>query len=345
MKYPSFLKSGSTIGYVSPAFGSAIEPYKSAFENALKFFEREGIKADIGPNCYKEDGIGRSTNAKDCGAELTDYYCSDKNDFLISCGGGELMCEILDYVDFEKIKKAAPKWFMGYSDNTNFTLLLNTICDTASIYGSCASSFGMEPLDESMTDAYKLMKGEMLYQHGYKLWEKEGVKDEEHPLEPYNLTEKTEYKIYDKNGKAANEASFSGRLIGGCVDCLVNLTGTKYDHVNSFLEKYKDDGIIWFLESCDLNVMAIRRAFWQMEKAGWFKYVKGFIIGRPLCFGQDMMGLDQYEAVMGILRDLNVPVVMDCDFGHLPPRISIISGALAKVDASVNSFTIDYTLA
>ena len=49
-------------------------------------------------------------------------------------------------------------------------------------------------------------------------------------------------------------------MIGGCMDCLVNLIGTKFDRVGEFLERYKDDGFIWFLESCDLNVMSIRRA-------------------------------------------------------------------------------------
>ena len=33
--------------------------------------------------------------------------------------------------------------------------------------------------------------------------------------------------------------------------------GTPYDKVNEFNEKYQEDGIIWFLESCDLNIMAI----------------------------------------------------------------------------------------
>ena len=32
---------------------------------------------------------------------LVEYYEKKSNDILISCGGGELMCEDLDYVDFE----------------------------------------------------------------------------------------------------------------------------------------------------------------------------------------------------------------------------------------------------
>ena len=49
-----------------------------------------------------------------------------------------------------------------------------------------------------------------------------------------------------------------------------------------FAEKYEEDGILWFLESCELNTLSIRRAMWQMEHADWFKNVKGFMIGRPL---------------------------------------------------------------
>ena len=41
-----------------------------------------------------------------------------------------------------------------------------------------------------------------------------------------------------------------------------------------FIERYKEDGILWFLEACDLNVFSIRRAMWQMEQAGWFEHVK-----------------------------------------------------------------------
>lgn len=32
-------------------------------------------------------------------------------------------------------------------------------------------------------------------------------------------------------------------------------------------------------------------------------HVKGFLIGRPLVFGQEMMGLDQYHAVYDLLKE------------------------------------------
>ena len=126
------------------------------------------------------------------------------------------------------------------------------------------------------------------------------------------------------------------------MDCLVRLIGTGYDQVGDFLKKYEKDGFIWFLESCDLTVMAMRRAIWQMKHAGWFEHVKGFLIGRPLHFGEEAMGLDHYRAVWEPLAEYQVPVIMDMDLGHLPPAMPIMCGAVGKVRAQGNDLSIDY---
>ena len=127
------------------------------------------------------------------------------------------------------------------------------------------------------------------------------------------------------------------------MDCLVNLTGTRFDKVKEFTEKYKEDGFIWFLESCELNVMSIRRAIWQMKEAGWFSHVKGFLIGRPLCFGEEMFGCDQYQAVTDLLGEYQVPIIMDTDIGHLAPMMPIVSGSTADVKVEGNHIEIIYT--
>lgn len=354
MRYPEFLKTNGTIGFVAPSFGCNIEPYKSAFQNAQKKLKRLGYQISLGPNCYAGEGVGISNTPEKCAEELTKAYLDEDSDCLISCGGGELMCEILDHVDFEAIRKAKPKWYMGYSDNTNMTFLLTTLCDTASVYGPCAAAFGMEPWPLALEDAFAVLTGKSRCFSGYEMWEKEGLKDEAHPLLPYHCTEKSEIKVFlpqeqdslkmvRNDGKdLKNEEMYAdeskqgkvimkGRLLGGCMDCLVNLTGTGYDRVKEFNETYKEDGIIWFLEACDLNVFGIRRAMWQMEHAGWFERVKGFLIGRPLCHGQEMMGLDQYQAVLHTAQVHKVPVIMDADLGHLPPMMPLVCGSMAEI--------------
>ena len=346
MKYGKFLPENGTIGFVAPSFGCNIEPYKSAFENAQKVWTKAGYSLSLGPNVYEGCGIGISNTPEKCAQEFNEWYEKEDVDILISCGGGELMCEILPYVDFEKIRQEEPKWFMGYSDNTNLLFLLATLCDTAGIYGPCAAAFGMEPWHESLKNSMEILTGMCKKVHNYDKWEREGLKTEENPLVPYNVTEKFELRTWTaedglSTGKEPEELAVKGRLLGGCLDCLATLCGTKFDKVEEFNEKYKEDGVLWFLEACDLNVMGIRRALWQLDEAGWFKNAKGFLIGRPYCYGEEFFGLDQYKAVIDILSKYNVPIIMDLDIGHLPPMMPLVCGSVAEAKVKDNSITID----
>ena len=350
MRYPQFLKENGTIGFVAPSFGCADEPYYSAFNNALDKWHAAGYKTDLGPNCYVSKGIGISNAPKLCAEELNEWYCSENNDVLISCGGGELMCEVVPHMDFKRMQQADPKWYLGFSDNTNFTFLSATIMDTAAIYGPCASAFGMEPWHSSIQDAWDLLCGKIDTVKGYDLWEREWLKSEEKPLLPYNVTEPVVIRSFLCQDGAATEVtaenqeiSIEGRLIGGCMDILQMYPGTPDDKVAQFNEKYREDGIIWFLESCDLNIMGIRRALWQLKEAGWLKYLKGFLIGRPLCFGEEAFGIDQYRTVTDVLAEYNVPIIMDLDIGHLSPMMPMICGSTAKVTVKGNDVSIQYT--
>lgn len=356
MRFPKYLPQNGTIGFLAPSFGCAIEPYKSAFNNALKKWEGMGYRIKLGPNCYAGEGIGISNTPEKCGQEVMEMFLDEESDCLISCGGGELMCEILSYVDFDVLAKAEPKWFMGYSDNTNLTYLLATLADTASVYGPCAATFGMEPWHESVRDAFAVLTGKKQKMYGYDLWEKESLKSPENPYAPYNVTEERIIRSFvgrqemfvgenggleeQGNNLPKEELQFRGRLLGGCMDCLVNLLGTRFDKTREFIEKYHEDGIIWFLEACELNVFSIRRAMWQMEEAGWFQYVKGFLIGRPMN-GEAMMGLDAYNAILEVAARKKVPVIMDVDLGHVAPMMPIVVGSLAEVTVQGNDIEID----
>ena len=341
MRYPHDLPENGTVGFIAPSFGAFIEPYHSAFLNALDVLEEAGFQLKLGPNCFEGSGIGISNTPEACGAEANDFFTDPEVDTIISCGGGELMCTTLDYVDFDRIREAEPKWFMGFSDNTNFCFLLPTLCDTAAVYGPCAPAFGMEPWHPVLTDALGLLTGEIDEVGTYGMWEIEGLKDEEHPLLPYNTTEETVLVKYPEELEET-EIYMSGRLLGGNMDLLTVLAGTCYDKVEDFQKRYPDDGIIWFLESCDLSVFDMRRALWHMEHCGWFKTTKGFIIGRPLHYGEEMMGMNQYNAVIEILKKYDVPVIMDADLGHLPPSMPMIVGAKVEVFCEGNDLRIRF---
>ena len=298
-----------------------------------------------GPNCSEASGIGKSNSPEKCGSEINDFFINDRSDIIISCGGGETMCEDLPFVDFEGIAKAKPKWYLGYSDNTNLTYTLPVLCDTAALYGPCVSDFGMEPLHRSLQDTFGILTGRINEVSNYDKWELESFDNEEDPFVPYNTTEPFGMRLY-KAGKelegAKADVRIRGRLIGGCMDCLINLIGTPFDGTARFIDKYKNDGIIWFLEACDLNVMSCRRALWQMAHAGWFGHVSGFLIGRPLHITDSFIDYDMKSVFSDMLAEYDVPVLTGLDIGHLPPMMPVVSGAKADVTARPGSLHIKY---
>ena len=66
------------------------------------------------------------------------------------------------------------------------------------------------------------------------------------------------------------------------------------------------------------------------KRQGWFKYVRGFVFGRP-CMFRSFLGYTYEEAVLSVLEEYNVPVIFDADIGHKGPQFTIVNGALATV--------------
>lgn len=137
--------------------------------------------------------------------------------------------------------------------------------------------------------------------------------------------------------------SFTGRMIGGCLDTLCKLLGTRFAPVEAFLEKYKQDGIVWTLESCELTAPDIYRTFWQMREAGWFKYCNGIIIGRPDGYNdkRDFTLIDALDQSLGCL---GVPVLYDSDIGHIPPQMQIVNGSIGIVKFTDGKATLQQSL-
>ena len=75
MRYPKFLQANGTIGFVAPSCGCAIEPYRSAFDNAQKKWDAMGYRMKLGPNCYANDGVGISSTPLSCGPGLAEAVC------------------------------------------------------------------------------------------------------------------------------------------------------------------------------------------------------------------------------------------------------------------------------
>ena len=332
MRKPALLKKGDPIYLVAPSFGCVIEPYLTRLDVSIKMLRRAGHPVIEGENVRRADGVACSAPPFDRAKEIHDAFSSDAK-LVLAVGGGETMCEMLPEVDFDALREGEPKWFMGFSDCTNLTFLLPTLCDMMSIYGPCAPQFFQKKWRLSEEDAFRLLYGETHFE-GYPKWSI-SKRNEEHPLWGYRLSQPKIITPY------LYEGPFEGMLLGGCLDCLVNLCGTRFDKVREFIAAHPE-GIIWFLEACDLNALSIRRAYFELREAGWFENAKGFLIGRALSGRDEILGVDRFTAAMDMLGEFGVPILVDVDLGHLSPSMPILTGAQARVALESGNLIIDY---
>jgi muramoyltetrapeptide carboxypeptidase LdcA involved in peptidoglycan recycling len=280
-----------------------------------------------------------------------DFYKRDDIDAIISAGGGELMNETITHVDFDELKNYKPKWYVGYSDNTNFIFPLVTITGVQGIYGPCINGYA-KVWEDTEHDTFALLEGTKSSFDGYDMFvePQQETQIEEYTQEylraPYDLNAKRQLVSYVYEDNALTLAcdkkiEMQGILLGGCLDVLANLVGTRFDRMKEFVKN--NPRVIWVLEACDLSPMSTRRAIWNLKEAGWFDTAAGFIIGRPRAsWKQNMLGADQYNAVTDVIADIKVPVVMDVEIGHIDPMLPVVMGADANVTVVSNTLNITY---
>ncbi len=362
VRRPEKIVLGDTIGITAPSFGAATEPYSLLYPIALENIRNRGYGIVEGSTVHKSDGLGISTDPVVCAKELVDFYKRDDIDAIISCGGGELMNETIYNIDFDELKGCKPKWFVGYSDNTNFVFPLVTISGVQAVYGPCIGGFA-KVWEETEKYSFDILEGKRSSFDGLKrfvdpILEKqtqEGSSDGEQEdivytdemlRAPYAYNADRELVTFECADGAATkvddrEVVVQGMLLGGCLDILVNLCGTRFDRMAEFKKENRE--IIWIFEACDLSPMSIRRSLWNLREAGWLDGAKGFIIGRPCAaWKQDMMGVDQYNAVTDVLKGLGVPIIMDAEIGHIDPMLPVMMGAEARVLVRNNDLNISY---
>ena len=329
MRYPENLKIGDTIGICAPSCGIVEEDKIIKLDKAEKQLEEMGYKI-IETKSVRTQEKGRSASGKQRAEEFMELYLNPEVKLILFATGGDFLCEILDYLDFEKLKELPPKWMQGYSDITGIEFMFNTILEIPSIYSQTVKDYAMRPLHECLINPLKILSGENFAQKSFDLYEKEWFTEEvENPNYLYNLTEKVEWK----NLIGGEEIEIQGRAIGGCLDCIESFFATKYDNICNYLEKYKEDGFIWYFDVFEMPTPMLYRILWQMKNAGYFKYCNGIVFGRPL-FIRDDYGITFNETIEDALKDMKIPVIVDADIGHRAPQLAIVNGAMLKINSS-----------
>lgn len=336
MIYPKFIEKGMCIGVPAPSSGAYDDFHIKKYENAKSNLEKLGYKLILSKNINKSEKC-RSASAIERAEEVNKMFEDENIGFIMCSAGGEFLVEILPYVKFEKIL-SNPKFVQGFSDPTGLLFPLTTKYDIATIYGNNFGDYGTSEYDRSITDNLEILKGNLITQNNYEMFEDERG-EQITGLEGYNFTTKVEWKVLNNK-----DVTIKGRIIGGCIDIIAELAGTQYDGTKQFIEKYKDDGIIWYFDNCELSKEELIRTLWKLNELEYFKYTNGIVFGRNgieiSCLGYTME-----ECLKdSVINQLNVPIIYDTDISHKGPCLTIINGAIANIEACNGGGSISFEL-
>jgi len=76
---------------------------------------------------------------------------------------------------------------------------------------------------------------------------------------------------------------------------------------------------------------AVHNTLFKMKDMGYFKNAAGYVFGR-VCFPGSFTGMSYADAAKKVLGD--APMVFEADVGHVPPKMTLINGAMAELESS-----------
>lgn len=323
MIYPKFIKANDTIGICAPSAGVG---YKiDDFQLSIDKLKEKGFNIVETESVRNTGDV--SASGKQRAEEFIQLFEDEKIDAVFCASGGDFLMEMLPFVNIERIGKN-PKWFMGYSDPTSLLYWITTHLDIACFYGFNAGSFDMEKWHESLETAYDFWKGDWHRQDSFAMWQKEKSQGE------FILDTAVEWETLT----AVKEAR--GRVIGGCIDVLRDLLGTKRDCTREFLERYPENRFIWYFDVFSMTADDFYRALFQMKEAGWFERVAGVVVGRVL-FEGGFTEMTYKQALKNIFGE-DILLVFNADIGHTAPHMMIVNGAVAELKAADKKGSIEF---
>ncbi|MGG1662473.1 S66 family peptidase [Brevibacillus sp. NRS-1366] len=323
--YP-YLEKGATIGVTAPSSGVETALH-DILKGACRRMEDQGYRVLCGDTVWTQEKA-RSASA----AKRTDEFQEMMNDDHISMifppWGGELLIEMLEKVDFEKIKN---KWILGYSDTSLLLLAITLKTGIATAHGTNLIDLRGEYADDTTAmwqEVLSTKTGASIVQRSSASYQKEWQHHNPSPC-VFHLTEQTEWKT-----TTPNHVKIEGRLLGGCIDVIRHIIGTPYGDIRHFQERHiQGQPIVWYLENCELSTTDLRRSLLQMKLAGWFDHCSGIMFGRSPA-NTPVDGYTARDVYYELAGELQVPIVCDIDCGHVPPQMTFINGAYAEIEVA-----------
>jgi muramoyltetrapeptide carboxypeptidase LdcA involved in peptidoglycan recycling len=325
-RLPAPLRPGDTIAVTAPSSGvsPALQP---RLDHAIADLRRRGYEVLEGV-CLRDDRDHHVSASREARAdELMALLVDPDVAAVIPPWGGETGIDVLRHLDLDLLAECDPCWYVGFSDTTTTMLPLTLRSGWATLHGLnlMDSPYAPAPgllhwLDVATSEGGELTQTAATHRRAGG-WD-DYVADP--GVDELTLAEPTRWSLLD-----GGTASFAGPLIGGCLEVVSPLSGSPYGDVPGWARQ-QDRPPVLLLEAAEGNAFETARVLHGLRLSGWFDRCAGVLVGRTPA--PDAPSLTQHEAVRDALGDLDVPVVLDVDFGHQQPMMPLVLGAEARVE-------------
>ncbi|MFC9424444.1 LD-carboxypeptidase [Streptomyces sp. NPDC056987] len=297
---PARLRQGDRVAVVSPS-GPVPADRLDAGLAVLRGWDLDPVVAPHALDVHPRLGYLAGTDA-DRARDLQEAWCDPSVSAVLCARGGYGAQRMADLLDWDAIRAAGPKVFVGYSDIT-------------ALHEAFAVRAGLVTLHGPMTAALTFLKDPRTQESlRATLFEPESVRT-----------------LGLETARALVPGRARGITLGGCVSLLAADLGTPYARPSAA-------GGLLMIEDVGEEPYRIDRILTQLLRSGWLDGVAGVGLGSWAECGP----YEEVRAVLADrLGGLGVPVVEELGFGHGETALTVPLGVPGVLDAESATLTLD----
>lgn len=292
---PGRLSPGDQVSIVAP---SGPVP-RERLEAGLRILRGWGLEPVVCPHVLDDHPSGYLAGSDQARADdLQDAWCDPATTAVLCARGGYGVQRMVELLDWDEMRAAPPKTFIGYSDITALHEAFATRMGLATVHGPMAAA------ETFLTDGPT----------------QEGLR--QLLFDPENARELT-----SATARTLVPGRAQGVTLGGCVSLLASDLGTPYARPSAA-------GGILLLEDIGEEPYRLDRILTQLLRSGWLDGVAGIVLGS----WADCGPYEEVRALLlDRLGPLEVPIAEEFGFGHCPSTLTMPLGVPAVLDAPAPS--------
>ncbi|MGW1170225.1 S66 peptidase family protein [Streptomyces sp. NPDC002550] len=296
---PERLAPGARVAVVAPS-GPVPEERLQAGLDVLRGWDLDPIVAPHVLGRHEEFGYLAGRDA-DRAADLQNAWCDPSVAAVLCARGGYGAQRMVDLLDWDAMRAAGPKVFVGFSDVTVLHQAFATRLGLVSLYGPAAAG----------VDFVK------------------SARAQDHLRSTLFAPESVRTLTSAGAGLAPGRAR--GITLGGCLTLLAADLGTPYARPGA-------RGGLLLLEDVAEAPYRVDRLLTQLLRSGWLDGVAGIGLGSWRDCGRDE---ELRPVLADRLCGLGVPVVEELGFGHCDDAVTVPFGVRAELDADAGTLTLE----